>query len=133
MVLNMKEALGQWYPVVMPILKEPVGANISNVLSRDERDLQPKLPKIFRALQLTPPDKVKVVILGQDPYPGGHADGLAFSSGINNVPESLRQIFLNMEQNGFKRRIRQSLVDWAEQGVLLLNTSLTTTTGCINT
>lgn len=71
------------------------------------------------------------MILGQDPYPGGHADGLAFSSGISDIPYSLEQIFRDMERNGMKRT-NPKLDDWAQQGVLLLNSSLTTLSGQTN-
>ena len=83
---------------------------------------------IFRALELTPFDQVKVVILGQDPYHGeGQAEGLAFSVPVGvKLPPSLKNIAkelfadlqLTLPQEG-------SLVSWAEQGVLLLNAVLT--------
>ncbi len=90
----------------------------------------PPLP--LRALQFTPPDAVRVVILGQDPYHGrGQSEGLAFSvaPGVR-VPPSLRNMFKEIE-----RDLGQapppfpvpggSLMRWAQQGVLLLNTCLT--------
>ncbi len=86
----------------------------------------PKPNDIFRALQLTPLDDVRVVILGQDPYHGaGQADGLAFSipNGIK-TPPSLRNILKELDSDigGIRSTDLTSL---AEQGVLLLNTSLT--------
>jgi uracil-DNA glycosylase len=89
-------------------------------------------PEPLRALSLTPLSKVKVVILGQDPYHGpGQAEGLAFSvaPGVQ-PPPSLRNIFKELERD--LRRpapANGSLVRWAEQGVLLLNTSLSVEDG----
>lgn len=83
---------------------------------------------IFRALELTSPQKVKVVILGQDPYHGdGQANGLAFSvnSGVK-FPPSLRNIFKELKNDlGYELPFSGDLSPWAEQGVLLLNTHLT--------
>lgn len=89
--------------------------------------------RIFRALDHLNPEEVKVVILGQDPYHGpGQAQGLAFSV-PNNIacPPSLRNMFkeLAMEYPGTPLRKHNDLADWAEQGVLLLNTSLTVESG----
>ncbi len=92
-------------------------------------------PTPFRALELTPLDQVRVVILGQDPYHGaGQAQGLAFSvaSGVK-VPPSLRNIFKEIGRETGDMAIPSlkngSLVRWAEQGVLLLNTCLTVEDG----
>ncbi len=96
-------------------------------------------PTPFKALALTPLDQVRVVILGQDPYHGaGQAQGLAFSvaPGIK-IPPSLRNIFKEIQIESGKLSVIQaekgdksgSLVKWAEQGVLLLNTCLTVEDG----
>lgn len=87
----------------------------------------PPRKNIFRAIELTPFDKVKVVILGQDPYHGpGQANGLSFSVNSNvPAPPSLRNIFAELETDlGISRR-ENDLQDWASQGVLLLNAGLT--------
>jgi uracil-DNA glycosylase len=87
----------------------------------------------FRALRLTPPQHVKVVVLGQDPYPtAGHADGLAFSAPAGKPP-SLRRIFaaLAADRPGFRPPLRWALDEWARQGALLLNPTLTVEVGCI--
>lgn len=76
---------------------------------------------------MTPPDKTKVLILGQDPYINGEAHGLAFSSQLGVTP-SLRVIFRELTRVGIQRT-DPNLTDWAEQGVLLLNTILTTKQG----
>nr|WP_315480694.1 uracil-DNA glycosylase [uncultured Rhodoferax sp.] len=93
-------------------------------------------PQPLRALELTPPESVRVVILGQDPYHGrGQAEGLAFSvaSGVA-FPPSLRNIFKELQRDlgtpppTFPQP-GGSLVKWAQKGVLLLNTCLTVEEG----
>jgi uracil-DNA glycosylase len=94
--------------------------------------LAPPPAMVFRALELTPPDQVKAVILGQDPYPkAGDAHGLAFSYvGPKAVPASLRVIFRELCNDiGCPTPRNGDLTDWARQGVLLLNAALTTETG----
>lgn len=83
---------------------------------------------IFRAFELTPFDKVKVVILGQDPYHGaGQANGLCFAVGQNMaLPPSLQNIFKEIgEDIGPVVNKNGDLERWAKQGVLLLNATLT--------
>jgi len=86
----------------------------------------------FRALDLTPLDKVKVVILGQDPYHGpGQAHGLCFSvpEGVR-APPSLVNIYKELESDlGIRRPPHGFLEHWAKQGVLLLNSVLTVEMG----
>ncbi len=88
---------------------------------------------VFRALALTPAAAVKVVILGQDPYHGpGQAEGLAFSVPDGQpCPPSLRNIFKELQRDlGLPPAVtKTSLVPWARQGVLLLNSSLTVEKG----
>ena len=88
--------------------------------------------EIFRAFELTPVDKVKVVILGQDPYHGpGQAMGLSFSvrDGIPSPP-SLKNIFKEIEDDlGIRMSGSPNLEKWARQGVLLLNSVLTVQAG----
>ena len=87
---------------------------------------------MFTALRLCPLDRVRVVILGQDPYPTpGHAHGLAFSkAGAGLLPASLKRIFRELgEDLGSMPRQHGDLSDWARQGVLLLNTSLSVEAG----
>jgi uracil-DNA glycosylase len=93
-------------------------------------------PQPLRALALTPPDRVRVVILGQDPYHGrGQAEGLAFSvTSGTPLPPSLRNIFKEIQRDlGTPPPAFPvpggSLVKWAEDGVLLLNTCLTVEEG----
>ena len=88
--------------------------------------------QIFRAFDLTPVDKVKVVILGQDPYHGfGQAHGLSFSvpEGVP-APPSLKNIFKEIESDmGGRMSGYLNLENWARQGVLLLNAVLTVRCG----
>lgn len=96
------------------------------------RVIYPAQEDIFRALKVTAPERVKVVIVGQDPYHGaGQANGLAFSvnPGVK-LPPSLRNIFNELvEDIGCPYPESGVLSAWAEQGVLLLNTSLTVEEG----
>ena len=92
----------------------------------------PEQKDIFNAFKYTPFDKVKVVILGQDPYhTKGLADGLAFSSKASTIcPPSLKNILKEVENDVYRglsleRTSNYSLKNWAEQGVFLLNTALT--------
>ncbi len=88
----------------------------------------PPKTSVFRAMKLTPFDRVKVVILGQDPYHGGQANGLAFA--VNPefpVPPSLQNIFKEIAAEYGQAPKSRTLENWASQGVLLLNAVLTVT------
>lgn len=88
--------------------------------------------QIFRAFDLASVDDVKVVILGQDPYhTPGVANGLSFSTNPGNkIPPSLRNIFKELESDlGITPAENGDLTRWAEQGVLLLNATLTVESG----
>lgn len=102
---------------------------------RDEYLKTPVYPKpknIFKAFDLCPIDRVHVVILGQDPYHGkGQAQGLCFSvpAGIANPP-SLQNIYKEIESDiGYVHDTSGDLTHWTEQGVLLLNATLTVRAG----
>ena len=99
------------------------------------RPIAPGEAHVWRALALTPPEAVRVVSLGQDPYPTpGHADGLAFSvrDGVA-PPRSLRNIFRELGDDlGMRDPGTGSLEPWARQGVLLLHTALTVEEGAAN-
>ena len=94
-------------------------------------DWQPAPDRLFRALALTPPERVRVVILGQDPYPTpGRATGLAFAFPKTETPrDSLKNILRELETDLGIRRAHGDLSGWAGQGVLLLNTALSVPLG----
>lgn len=122
-----------WQPVFDAWRRSPAGqALVAHVEQRRlaGATIYPADP--FRALALTPLSRVRVVILGQDPYHGpGQAEGLAFSvpPGVK-PPPSLRNIFVEMQRDlGITLPADGHLGDWARQGVLLLNTSLTVEDG----
>lgn len=99
------------------------------------KSIFPLMKHILYAFELCPFDKMKVVILGQDPYPTfGHAMGLAFSvpENVRPLPPSLRNINieLNNDVNVPKAEARSELSSWARQGVFLINTALTVLEGC---
>ena len=105
---------------------------MENILNRisDERKVYKVFPpdkEVFRALELCPIYKTKVVILGQDPYHGeGQAHGLAFSVNKNiTIPPSLRNIIKELHNDVGSILEYGDLSCWAERGVLLLNTVLT--------
>jgi uracil-DNA glycosylase len=104
----------------------------------NEREAFPSLVypaenQVFSALQLTPLEQVRVLILGQDPYPGeGMAHGLCFSvsPSVRKLPPSLKNIFKELESDlGLPVPNTGCLEAWARQGVLLLNTILTLRAG----
>ncbi|HEX6071946.1 MAG TPA: uracil-DNA glycosylase [Sphingomicrobium sp.] len=114
---------------------EPYMAELKRfLLAERERGKRifPRASEWFRALDLTPPDQVRVVILGQDPYHGpGQAHGLCFSvpSGVQ-PPPSLVNIYKELESDLGIRPARHGFLEhWAKQGVLLLNSVLTVEMG----
>lgn len=126
-----------WQPLVDDFFASAVGAKLLGFL-RERLAAGASIfpPQPLRALELTPPEAVRVVILGQDPYHGrGQAEGLAFSvaPGVA-LPPSLRNIFKELERDlgtpppAFPDP-GGSLVKWARNGVLLLNTCLTVEEG----
>ncbi len=96
----------------------------------DPNNVTPHYSNIMRVFS-QPISKVKVVIAGQDPYPGaGHAQGLAFSVTSKTLPASLKNIFRELSDDlNTPLRTNGDLSDWAEQGVFLLNRILSTTPG----
>ncbi|MDP2269303.1 MAG: uracil-DNA glycosylase [Archangium sp.] len=103
---------------------------LSEFLDTEWRDqvVFPPKPQVFAALELTPPEEVRVVLLGQDPYPtAGNANGLAFSVTKEvKVPASLKNVFLGLQADlGLPLPSNGDLTPWARRGVLLLNAVLT--------
>ena len=124
-----------WKQALQSEFDKPYFAELVRFLHAEKSSGQVVYPpgrQIFRAFELTPLDKVKVVILGQDPYHGyGQAMGLSFSvpDGVP-APPSLKNIFKEIEDDlGIRMSGRPNLEDWARQGVLLLNAVLTVRAG----
>ena len=119
-----------WLPVVSGELAKPYFIQLRQAIEdeRDAHDVFPPADQVFAALELTPFERVRVVILGQDPYHDvGQAHGLAFSvlPGVK-LPGSLRNIFKELADDlGCSKPSHGCLTPWATQGVLLLNTVLT--------
>lgn len=123
-----------WAPILGPETRQPYFRELVRRLKAADAagPVYPPLDDRFNALKLAPED-VRVVILGQDPYHGaGQAHGLSFSvrSGVA-LPPSLRNIFKEIENEGLGSAAGRSgdLTPWQEQGVLLLNASLTVAAG----
>jgi uracil-DNA glycosylase len=119
-----------WKAHLLPEFSKPYMADLKAFLRQEaqaKRAIYPRRSEFFAALNHTPFDKVKVVILGQDPYHGpGQAHGLSFSvrPGVD-VPPSLLNIFKELEADlGVARPKHGFLESWADQGVLLLNATL---------
>ncbi|GGL64066.1 uracil-DNA glycosylase [Wenxinia marina] len=105
---------------------------IEAALTTEHGPVHPPENRLFAALERTQPDDTRVVILGQDPYhTPGKADGLAFSipDGFPGRLDSLGNIFKELQDDLGASRTRTDLADWADQGVLLLNTALTVPEG----
>lgn len=118
-----------WTEILEPIKKSDYFENLWEKVTKRysvEKCFPPK-EKIFRALELTPFDEVKVVIIGQDPYHNDfQANGLCFSVSENvATPPSLKNIFTELKDDLGIERTKKELDDWAQQGVLLLNATLT--------
>jgi len=134
-----KKLLGEeWYEKLEPIINNGTLSDIAKKVNydRDKHDVIP--PKgsllMFRALRETPYSKVKLIILGQDPYTGYENDipifdGLAFSNGASHHPSpSLVNILKEIEDShaeglDLSRTSKYDLTGWANQGVLLINTA----------
>jgi len=121
-----------WLAVLHDEFEKPYMIKLREFLKNEKQaghKVYPKGSDIFNAFNTTPFDKVEVVILGQDPYHGEHqAHGLSFSvqKGIA-IPRSLANIYkeLSADIPGFVTPTHGNLTKWAEQGVLLLNATLT--------
>lgn len=121
----------QWREVLAPEFKKEYFDKLAGAIAKQKQDgkiIYPPGPLIFNAFNLTPFDKVKVVVLGQDPYHGpGEAMGLSFSVPPNiKIPPSLRNIYTEiMADVGISKPTHGDLTHWAKQGVFLLNAMLT--------
>lgn len=122
---------GRWKTLVETFLASPEGKDVVGRVRASAAKTNVYPPTPFRALELTPFERVRVVVLGQDPYhTPGKAEGLAFSVPEGEaLPPSLKNIFKELEAEYGVRRKCGRLVDWADAGVLLMNTILTVEEG----
>lgn len=118
-----------WDKILEEEMNKEYFLSIKNFIKeeRTKKIIFPSEEDLFKAFKLTEFDKIKVVIIGQDPYHGeNEAMGLCFSvrKGIT-MPPSLRNIFKELEDDLGIKRTNTDLTDWAKQGIFLLNTVLT--------
>lgn len=127
-----------WEQVLTAEWQKDYMQNLMLFLENEKRQGKEILPPEnlwFNALNSTPLDQVKVVILGQDPYPTpGHAHGLCFSvqPEVKPIPKSLINIYKELESDLGIKKENGNLQSWADQGVLLLNSVLTVESGSAN-
>lgn len=131
--------IGGWEKLLAPLAQEDwcqaLFRQVEAAYQAGNPAVYPPKEQLFTALRLTPPESVRVVIVGQDPYHEvGQAHGLAFSvqPGVK-VPPSLRNIYRELHTDlGVDIPTGGTLTGWAEQGVLLLNDVLTVYDGAAN-
>ena len=131
----MKEIIhNSWQTILTDEFEKEYYQKLRNFLKKEytTQKIHPDMYHIYEALELTPYEKVKVVILGQDPYHGvNQAHGLSFSvqPGVK-IPPSLNNIYKELQSDLCISPVKHgNLVSWAKQGVLLLNTVLTVREG----
>jgi uracil-DNA glycosylase len=129
--VNLPELLPpQWRAVLEPLLDPAATAALGEFVAAEyaSHTIYPPIEDLFAAYRLCPPDRTRVLILGQDPYHGpGQAHGLSFSvrAGVR-IPPSLRNVFTELTEDlAIPPPARGDLTGWARQGVLLLNAVLT--------
>jgi len=127
-----------WATILGDELNKEYMRKLAGIIRKERSmfEIYPKSEDTFNAYKATPFDRVKVIILGQDPYyREGQAHGLAFSAPVTlqQTPRSLENIFWEIEENLGKDSFRvyhpSDLTRWAEQGVFLLNKALTVRQG----
>lgn len=123
----------EWYQILSPFIQSDTFNELSSKVTTEykTKTIYPEKSDVFKAFRLTPFSKVKVIWLGQDPYPNPHqALGLSFgvNIGASRIPPSLDMIITELESSYDSRLLLDfdySLESWAKQGVLMLNTTLT--------
>ena len=132
MTLSLPKA---WHAILSNELQKPYVGDLKKFLAEEQSRgaiVFPPMHQVFAALRYTPFESVRVVIVGQDPYHGpGQAEGLCFSvpEGVR-PPPSLKNIFKEIERDlQIAPPSSGSLIHWAQQGVLLLNATLTVRQG----
>lgn len=125
-MINPREQINEdWTPLLNLLYQEPLKTLSEEILPNIS--YQPKGENIFRVFE-KPMTDIKVVILGQDPYPTpGDAIGLSFINGTDKIPVSLRNIYKEITDSTNVETVNPK--SWQEQGVFLLNTALTVETG----
>ncbi|MCL7747569.1 uracil-DNA glycosylase [Halalkalibacter alkaliphilus] len=126
----MRKLTADWKDVIGDEFDKPYFKELAEFLMAEYENhtVYPPKEEIFQALECTPFSKTKVVILGQDPYHGpNQAHGLSFSvQPTEKIPPSLKNIYKELHTDlGCEIPLDGSLITWARQGVLLLNTVLT--------
>lgn len=136
--MNNTSLNNSWGQYLSAEFEKPYMRDLTGFLKTEEKAGKRILPNSalwFNSLNTTPPEDVKVVILGQDPYPTpGHAHGLCFSvqQDVKPLPKSLINIYKELKQDLGIDNQHGYLQNWAEQGVLLLNSVLTVESGAAN-
>jgi uracil-DNA glycosylase len=129
------EIEASWKVILEDELQKPYMLQLAAFVEKERAagiSIYPPKELVFNAFNLTPYDKVNVLIVGQDPYHGpGQAHGLCFSVPENvDFPPSLRNIFKELKEDvGMVIPDNGCLIPWAKQGVMLLNTTLTVRQG----
>jgi len=131
--MTLRDRIGEsWYQLLKEEFNKPYFNKIAITLKneRDAYEVYPSSDEVFNAYRLTPYHKIKAVIIGQDPYfKPNQAHGLAFSvkDPKEPTPPSLDNIFMEIERDMGKKHIHwdNDLTSWANQGVFLLNKTLT--------
>lgn len=125
-----------WYELLKTEFNKTYYKELENFLKKEyeTKTIYPKPENVFNAINQVPLDRIKVVIIGQDPYhEPNQAHGLSFSveNGVE-LPPSLKNIFKEIESELGIHNTNGNLIKWAKQGVLLLNTVLTVEKGKAN-
>ena len=131
-----------WYEFFKQEINKPYFKDIENKYKESikSKTVYPNQKQIFRAFSLTSINNLKVIIIGQDPYPGicrktnvPYANGLAFSVNKEcSIPQSLKNMYKELINCGYKKPKTGELEKWATQGVFLLNTQLSVEKGNAN-
>lgn len=142
--INLKEVQQKLYEKLKPsgwdrVLRSFImSQDFYNILDRlllesnDGKKVTPLIKDMFRAFEECPYDKLKVVIIGQDPYPKQDvADGISFSCSKSDVQASMRYMYTGIAGEGIISERPKDLACWSNQGVLMLNTALTCQIGHI--
>jgi len=136
-----QQFLGQWYPLLEEELNKDYFIKLKDSLRREYTTYKccPAPNDIFKAFELCPPEKVRAIMMAQDPYPyGNHAHGLAFSTLQKEIPFSLRMIYREVDRDVVRTSNQEEflkafpngdLTPWAKKGIFLINTCLTVRSG----